>query len=81
MMRNLLILFCLFIFGCAESLLLPAGFFSSCNEQGLLSGCSAQASPCGGFSHRGAQALGFVGFSSCSSQAREHRLNSCGSQA
>ena len=27
------------------------------------------------------QALGHVGFSICSSQALEHRLNSCGSQA
>ena len=27
------------------------------------------------------QALGHVGFSMCSSQALEHRLNSCGSQA
>ena len=26
------------------------GFFSSCSEWGLLSGCSVQASPCGGFS-------------------------------
>ena len=34
------------------------GFSSSCNEQGLLSVRSAQASPCGGCSCSGAQALG-----------------------
>ena len=32
--------------------------FSSCGEQGLLSSCSARASRCGGFSCRGAWALG-----------------------
>ena len=32
--------------------------FSSWGEQGLLSGCSAQASHCGGFSFCGAGALG-----------------------
>ena len=33
------------------------------------------ASPCR------AWALGYLGFSSCSSQALEHRLNCCGAQA
>ena len=46
------------------------GFSSSCNEQGLLSVCSAQASPCGGCSCSGAQAPGCAGFSSC-----VHRLS------
>ena len=35
-----------------------AGFFSSCSEWGLLSGCGAWASHCRGFSWCGAQALG-----------------------
>ena len=51
--------------------------FSSCGERGLLSIC-AWASHCGGFSCCGPQALGWPGFSSCSSQALEHRFNSCG---
>ena len=38
-----------FFSGCAESLLL-VWFFSSCNEQGLLSSCDIQASHCSGFS-------------------------------
>ena len=44
------------------------------------SGCGAQASRCGGFSCE-VQALGFVGFSRCSSWALEHRLSSCEVQA
>ena len=62
-----------------------AGFFSSCGEWGLLSGCSAQASHCGGFFCCGAQALGTQalvaaawGLSSCDSRALEHRLSSWG---
>jgi len=39
----------LFIFGCAEPLLLN-GLLSSFDEQGLLSICSVWASHCGGFS-------------------------------
>ena len=53
--------------------------FSTYKEQGLLSSCSARASHCGGFSCRGARALGhtgFRGFSGCSSWALEHRLSS-----
>ena len=46
------------------------GFSSSCSEQGLLSVCGAQASPCGGFSCSGAKVLGRAGFSSC-----VHRLS------
>jgi len=42
--------------------------FSSCNELGLLSRCSAQASHCSGFS-------------SCVAWALEHRLSSCGEWA
>ena len=42
----------------------------------LLSGCSAWASHCDSLSCCGTQASGHVGFSSCSSQALEHRLNS-----
>ena len=51
------------------------GFFS-CDKRGLLPSCGAWASHCGG-----AQALGHVGFSSCGSQALEHRLRSCGAWA
>ena len=55
----------LFIFGRAGSLLLH-GLFSSCGVGFSLRGFSC-----------GAQALGRLGFSSCGSQALEHRLNSC----
>ena len=48
------------------------GLFSSYGEQGLLSSCGARASHCGGFPCYRAQALGHVGFSSCSSRAPEH---------
>ena len=53
-------------------------FFSSCSEQGLLSSCGAQVSPCGGFSYCWSWAVGHEGFSSCGSWALEYRLNSCG---
>ena len=66
--------------------------FASCGERGLLSGCGAVASLCGGFSGDRAQALGVqasivaaggltssaYGLSSCSSWALEHWLRSCG---
>ena len=58
-----------------------AGFFSSCGKVGLLSSCGERASHCGGFSCYWAQALGHLGFHSCSSQALEHRLSSCGTPA
>ena len=45
----------LLIFGCAASVLLAVS--SRCGEQGLLSGCGVQASPCSGCS-RGARGLG-----------------------
>ena len=80
-------------FGAAGSSLL-FGLFSSCGEPGLLSSCSgARASHCSGLSYCGAWALGHVGsvgvtcrlysmgFSSCSFQALEHRINSCGARA
>ena len=44
-------------FGYAGSSLLR-GLFSSCGEWGLLPGCGAQSSHCGGFSCCGAQAQG-----------------------
>ena len=43
-----IVFICLFVFGCAGSLLRCAG--CSCSERGLLSSCSAQASRCSGFS-------------------------------
>ena len=53
--------------------------FSSCSKWELLSGCSAQASHCGGFSC-GAWALDHKRFSSCHSQPHNW-LNNCVSQA
>ena len=43
--------------------------FCSCDEQGLLVGCGAQASHCSGFSCCGAWAPGLMGFSSCGTRA------------
>ena len=70
----------LFICGCAGSLL-PCWLFTSFGEQGLLSGCVAQASHCGGFFCSRAWALGCTGFHRCSSIALECRLSSCGARA
>ena len=60
------------------------GFFSSCEEQGLLSSCGMQASRGGVFS--GSSSLmdsvaAAHGLSRCGSQALEHRLSGCGAQA
>ena len=62
--------------------------FSRCSDPGLLSSCGVQVSHCGGFSCCKTRALGTLasvvaacGLSSCSSQALEHRLSSCGTQA
>ena len=65
----LLLYWALFILGCAAPSLL----------RWLFSGCGAQASHC--VASRGAWAVGWEGFSSCSSGALQHRLNSCGSGA
>ena len=54
---------------------------SSCSERGLLSSCSAQASHSDGSSCCRAQALGYVGFGTCSNQALECWLSSCGIRA
>ena len=58
---------------------------SSCRKRALLSSSSACASHCGGFSccqarlqRAWSSAVVARGLSSCSSQALEHRLNSCG---
>jgi len=75
----LLVFVYLLRFGWAGSLLLW-GLFSSCGEWGLPSSCGPRASHCSSFSCWG-QALGCGGFSSCSSQALEHKLGSCGTQA
>ena len=68
------------LFACARCSLLP-GLFSSCDERGLLSSCSAQGSHCSSISCCWAQALGrpasvaaAPGFSHCSSWALQHRL-------
>ena len=75
----------LFTFGCTGSLMLFAWAFSSSGEWGLLSTCGAWASHCSGFSCCEAQVLGMWAsvvvarrLSSCSSQAVECRLSSCG---
>ena len=79
---------CLFMFGYVGSLLLRAGFLSSCSESGLLFivVCRlliAVASLCCGAPALGARASVAVacGLSSCSSWALEHRLSSCGARA
>ena len=71
------------IFGCAVSWLLSR-LFSSCSRPGLHCGWSA-CTYCGGFSHRGAQAVGCTGFGICVMWAQEswflackHMLNNCG---
>ena len=67
----------LFPLGCTGSLL-QRGLFSGVGEQGLLSSCGAQASRGSSLSCCEARARGCAGFSSCSSRALRHRLNSCG---
>ena len=62
-------------FGCARSSL-PCGLFSSCEEQELLSSCSAYASHCSGFSSCGAQGPG-----TRTSAVAACGLISCGAQA
>ena len=59
--------------------------FSSCDEWGLLSSCSVQASHCGGFSCCRALALRAWasvvvehGLNTCNSRRLEHKLNCCG---
>lgn len=56
------------VLGCVGSLSL-CGLFPHCGERGPLSSCGVQPSHCGGFSWYGAQALGPVGSSSCSTWA------------
>ena len=54
---KMILLICVFIFGCAGSPLL-CWLFSSCSEQELVSSCSVWASHCCGFSCSGAWLLG-----------------------
>ena len=68
--KNLIIYF---IFDCPGALFLRK-LFSSFGKRGLLSSCGAWPSHCCGFSCYRAQALGPACFSSCGSQALEHRL-------
>ena len=75
--------FYLFIFSCAESLLL-CRLFSTCGELGLLSSCNVLievASFVAEHRLQGVQASVTHGLSSCGSQALAHRLNSCGARA
>ena len=62
--------------GLGSSLLLV--LFSSWGERRLFSSCGAWASHGGGFPCCGAKALGYMSFSSFTSQDLEHRLSSCG---
>ena len=73
--------------GCIRSSLLHAGLLWLCRVGATLC-CGAQASHCGGFSCRRAQALGAQAsvvaarrLSSCGSRALECKLSSCGSPA
>ena len=56
------------------------GLFSGCGKQGLPSSSSVLASHCGGFSCCGTQTPGHMDFRSCSSQALECGLSSCGAR-
>ena len=69
----------IYLFLAGSSLL--CGLFFGCSKWGLLSGCNAQASHCGGFSCPGARGLGWPGFSSYDSGASERRLSSYGTWA
>ena len=72
--------FCLFL--AMLGLHCCARAFSSCRKSDTL-GCSAQAAlraNCAGFSCGREWALGRVSYSSCCSQAPEHRLSSCGTR-
>ena len=51
--------------------------FCSGSNRGILSSWGAQTSHCSGFSRGRTWAVGCVDFSSCSSWALEHRLDSC----
>lgn len=69
-LKLIILLNFLFIYlGCAGSSLLFV-FFCSCSEQKLLLDCCAAASHCCGFSCCWGQALGCVGFRSCSARAQ-----------
>ena len=59
----------LFLYVCDGPWLLLR-LFSSCGGQGPLHICSAQASPCSGFSCCGARALGHTDFRSCGTRAQ-----------
>ena len=67
-----------FVHFCLHGLCCSKRAFSSCGEQGLLSGCCKGTSHCGSVSYCRAWALGHMGFSSCSSWALECGLSSCG---
>ena len=59
----------IYIFLAALGLRCCAWAFSSCCEEGLLSGCGVQASHCSDFSCCRAQALGCMGSSTCNAWA------------
>ena len=61
-----------------QSFLIISLLFLKLRQIGTTLRCSVLAFHCGGFSFCRARALGHMGFSSCSFQAQEHRLNSCG---
>ena len=75
-------LFYLFIFGCAESLLVLK-LLSTCDQLGLLLSCSGQASRCfsGFFPCCRAGAVQRLGSSSCGASSQQLRLPASGAQA
>ena len=70
----------IYLFGCLGSSLLCAGFLQL-RRAGATLCCGAQASHCCGSSLLQSRGSRCTGFSSCGSQALEHRLSSCGARA
>ena len=77
----------LFIYFWLRWVFIDARGLSLAAASGVTLHCGVWASPCGGFSFCGAQALGSqasvvvaCGFSSCGSRALERRLSSCGAR-
>ena len=72
---------CVFVFSWLRWVFIAVGGLSLAVACGETLCCGVRASHYGGFSYYRSQALGRVGFSSCGSQALEHRLNSRGTRA
>ena len=74
-------LFKMFVYSWLRWVFIAVGGLSLAVACGETLCCGVRASHYGGFSYYRSQALGRVGFSSCGSQALEHRLNSLGTRA